>query len=85
MKRPFGSGPTTLLSGLTITMVINHVSESWGPILQAALEVLYSDEGLEPSNEPTRRSKAILRAYENHWFPLIRPLLNHYLFPRGVC
>ena len=27
--RPFGRGPTTLLRGLTITMVISHVSESW--------------------------------------------------------
>ena len=27
--RPFGSGTTRILSGLTITMVINHVSKSW--------------------------------------------------------
>ena len=27
--KPFGRGPTTLLRELTITMVINHVSEFW--------------------------------------------------------
>ena len=32
--RPFGRGPTTPVRGLTITKVINHVSKSWGPILQ---------------------------------------------------
>ena len=29
MNRPFGRGPTTLLRGLTITMVINHLRLSW--------------------------------------------------------
>ena len=29
MKRPFGRGTTRSLGGLTITMVINHVSKSW--------------------------------------------------------
>ncbi len=32
MKRAFGRGPTTLLRGLTITMVINHLRT--GMILQ---------------------------------------------------
>ena len=36
--RPFGRG-TTLLRGLRITMVVNHVSKSWEPIL-------YLEDGL---------------------------------------
>ena len=34
---PFGRGPhNPILRGLTITMIINHWTKSWGPILQVA-------------------------------------------------
>ena len=36
MERPFGRGITPF-GRLTITMVINHVSKSWEPILQVAV------------------------------------------------
>ena len=37
-----------------------------------------------PGHVPPPRNKGLLRAYENHWFPLIRPAINPLFLGGGT-
>ena len=69
--RPFGRGPTTLLRGLMITMVSNHVSKSWEAhppsAVQCQLRILRQDTVRSLRDENVRLSEQCtkLEAFKN--------------------